>query len=303
MTIAAGKKALRVFRDVEDLALRAAHRVRLEAYLRSDRRPWRAGYTEFRARHLGETLEDAGLMALFRDSRPLPPGYGFRLDARVVEIPWALSRLPAGPGALLDAGSSLNHAFVVGYCQGQGWKLHVLTLAPESRCFWDRGVSYVYGDLRRTVFADDAFGAVVCISTIEHVGMDNSFYAGAAPSARPGDAWEFLAAVKELKRVLEPGRALYITFPFGRHEDHGWFQQLDAGRVDRLVDAFGPVRASETVFRYLPGGWQLSDRAACAECEFFDVRKSRYFDRGSTVDYPPDYPAGERAVLCLELRK
>ena len=165
-----------------------------------------------------------------------------------MEIPWALSRLPAGPGALLDAGSSLNHAFVVGYCQGQGWKLHVLTLAPESRCFWDRGVSYVYGDLRRTVFADDAFGAVVCISTIEHVGMDNSFYAGAAPSARPGDAWEFLAAVKELKRVLEPGRALYITFPFGRHEDHGWFQQLDAGRVDRLVDAFGPVRASETVF-------------------------------------------------------
>ena len=43
VTIAASKRALRVFRDVEDLALRAGHRLRLEAYLRSDRRPWRPG--------------------------------------------------------------------------------------------------------------------------------------------------------------------------------------------------------------------------------------------------------------------
>jgi SAM-dependent methyltransferase len=303
VTIAAGKRALRVFRDVEDLALRTAHRLRLEAYLRSNRRPWRAGYTEFRARHLAGTLADTALMATFRDSRPLPIGYGSRLDARVVEIPWALSRLPATTGALLDAGSSLNHAFAVGYCQRAGWKLHILTLAPESRCFWDEGVSYVYGDLRRTVFGDDAFGAVVCISTIEHVGMDNSFYAGEVAAARGSDEWQFLEAVRELRRILKPGGPLFITFPFGRYENHGWFQQMDDSRVDRLVAAFGPARSAETVFRYLPEGWQLSERAACAECEFFDVRKSRYFDRRSTVDYPPDYPAGERAVLCLELRK
>lgn len=303
VTIAAGKRAIRVFRDVEDMALRAGHRLRLEAYLRSDRRPWRAGYTEFRARHLARTLGDPPLMETFRTSRPLPPGYGFRLDARAVEIPWALSRLPNTGGALLDAGSSLNHSFAVDYCQRNGWKLHILTLAPETRCFWDRGVSYVYGDLRRTVFADDAFGAVVCISTIEHVGMDNTSYAGQDPAARPSDEWEFLRAVKELRRALSPGGALYITFPFGRHENHGWFQQLDSARVDRLIEAFGPVRVSETVFRYLPDGWRLSDRAACAECEFFDVRASRYFDPASAIEYPPDYPAGERAVLCLELHK
>jgi hypothetical protein len=303
VTIAAGKRAIRVFRDVEDMALRAGHRLRLEAYLRSDRRPWRAGYTEFRARHLARTLGDPPLMETFRTSRPLPPGYGFRLDARVVEIPWALSRLPNTGGALLDAGSSLNHSFAVDYCRRNGWKLHILTLAPETRCFWDRGVSYVYGDLRRTVFADDAFGAVVCISTIEHVGMDNTSYAGKDPAARPSDEWEFLRAVKELRRALSPGGALHITFPFGRHENHGWFQQLDSARVDRLIEAFGPVRVSETVFRYLPDGWHLSDRAACAECEFFDVRASRYFDPASAIEYPPDYPAGERAVLCLELRK
>lgn len=303
VTIAASKRALRVFRDFEDLALRAGHRLRLEAYLRSDRRPWRAGYTEFRARQIAQTLADASLMETFRTSGLLPAGYGFRLDARVVEIPWAISRLPGGGGALLDAGSSLNHSFAVSYCQRSGWKLHVLTLAPETRCFWDRGVSYVYGDLRRTVFGEGAFDAVVCISTIEHVGMDNTFYAGADPAARRSDEWEFLQAVKELKRLLRTDGVLFITFPFGRYENHGWFQQMDAAHVDRLVGAFAPVRKTETVFRYLPDGWRLSDRAACADCEFFDVRASRYFDPASAVEYPPDYPAGERAVLCLELRK
>lgn len=301
--VTAGKKALRLFRGLEELALGTAHRLRLEAYVRSDRRPWRAGYTEFRARHLARTLADPALLQAFRTAGRLPPGYGVRLDARAVEIPWALSRLGAAPGSLLDAGSSLNHDFAVRHCQRAGWKLHILTLAPEWRSFWEQGVSYVYGDLRRTVFGDSVFDAVVCISTIEHVGMDNSLYAGDASAARPGDEWEFLEAVKELKRVLRHGSTLYITFPFGRHERHGWFQQLDAGRTDRLVQAFAPARAVETVFRYLPDGWQISDRAACAECEFFDVRSSKYFDPKSNVEFPSDHPAAERAVLCLELTK
>jgi len=298
---AAGRKVLHLFSDLEELALGAAHRLRLEAYLRSDRRPWRAGYTEFRTRHLARTIEDGVLMETFRSSRPLPPGYGVGLDARAVEIPWALSRLGRAAGRLLDAGSSLNHDFAVRHCLRAGWKVHIFTLAPESRSFWDEGVSYVYGDLRRTVFGDAVFDAVACISTIEHVGMDNSIYAGDASAARPGDEWEFLEAVKELRRVLVPGATLYITFPFGRHERHGWFQQMDARRADRLIEAFAPARAAETVYRYLPDGWQLSDRAACAECEYFDVRKSRYFDSSSRLDFDPDRAAAERAVLCLEL--
>jgi SAM-dependent methyltransferase len=303
LVVTAGKKALQIFRGLEDLTLATAHRLRLEAYLRSDRRPWRAGYTEFRARHLARTLADPALLETFRTRGRLPPAYGVRLDARAVEIPWALARLGAAPGNLLDAGSSLNHDFAVRHCQRAGWKLHILTLAPEWRSFWEEGVSYVYGDLRRSVFGDGVFDAVICISTIEHVGMDNSLYAGDASAARPGDEWEFLEAVKELKRVLKPGSTVYITFPFGRHERHGWFQQLDAHRTDRLVETFAPARSVETVFRYLPDGWQLSDREACRECEFFDVRKSRYFDPLSAVEFPPDRPAAERAVLCLELTK
>jgi hypothetical protein len=57
------------------------------------------------------------------------------------------------------------------------------------------------------------------------------------------------------------------------------------------------------MFRYDPDGWRVSDRPSCADCQFFDVRTSKYFDRNSEIEYPSDYPAGERAVACLELRK
>jgi hypothetical protein len=57
------------------------------------------------------------------------------------------------------------------------------------------------------------------------------------------------------------------------------------------------------VYRYDPDGWKLSDRAACAQCQFFDVTTSKCFDPHSTSEYPTDYAAGERAVMCLELRK
>jgi hypothetical protein len=76
----------------------------------------------------------------------------------------------------------------------------------------------------------------------------------------------------------------------------------DAELVDRLVSAFSPAETIETIFKYEPGGWQLSDRASCSQCEFFDIHESKGADP-STTPHAPDYAAGERALACLELRK
>jgi ubiquinone/menaquinone biosynthesis C-methylase UbiE len=35
-------------------------------------------------------------------------------------------------------------------------------------------ISYVYGDLRNTILKDQCFDEIVCISTLEHIGMDNT---------------------------------------------------------------------------------------------------------------------------------
>jgi SAM-dependent methyltransferase len=276
---------------------------KLDAYLKSDRRPWRPGYVEYKAKYLAEVLRDEAMLKSFRVSDQLPDGYGFRLDARVVEIPWVLARLARGTGHLLDAGSSLNHEFVVRSPALADKKTTIVTLAPESECHWRLGISYVFGDLRDLGFRDGFFDAVACISTIEHVGMDNTMYLGTKDITQRGDTREFLLAVQEMKRVLKPGGALYVTFPFGKYENHGWFQQFDSQLMDKLIEGFSPSRFNETIFRYDPDGWRLSDRASCADCQFFDVHTSKYFDPSSKIEYPPDYPAGERAVACLELLK
>ena len=294
-------KAATVKNSLRDLALEQIRRRRLAVYLKSDRRPWSAGYWEFRMQSLEQAIQNELLLAKFREREPLPEGYGVRLDARIVEIPWILSRIPEGPGRFLDAGSALNHESVLKSSALAQQKITIVTLAPEGQAFWQLGVSYVFGDLRKLDFRDELFDSVACISTIEHIGMDNSMYAGNADIALRGDPGEFLLAVKELKRVLKPGGTLFITFPFGRYENHGWFQQFDAALVDRLVSTFSPATASETIFKYEPNGWRLSDRASCSECEFFDIHENK--DHHSANAYPADYAAGERALACLELRK
>jgi SAM-dependent methyltransferase len=275
----------------------------LNDYLKSDRRPWRRGFHFFRAKYIENSIYDEKLLEVFKFKKPLPKGFGFRIDARVVEIPWALSKLTDSSGQLLDAGSSFNMNYVLTSYPLTHHKITIATLAPESTCYWNLGISYVFSDLRCLNFRDNWFDNVVCISTIEHVGMDNSFYAGPSDVAQRSNSNDFLSAIGEIRRILKPGGKLYITFPFGLYEDHGWFQQFDSSLTDTLINEFNPTEFDETVFKYDPEGWKLSDRFACSNCNFFDVRKSKYFDPKSVIEYPEDYPAGERAVMCLEMEK
>lgn len=278
-------------------------RRRLASYMKSDKRPWSTGYAEYREEYLSNAVKDASFLKVLREGAQLPEGYGFRLDARVIEIPWILSRVAERSGAFLDAGSALNYDFVLASDALADKRRFIVTLAPESVAYWRLGVSYVFSDLRNLDFRDELFDSIACVSTIEHVGMDNSMYAGEMDIARRSDTKDFLLAIQELKRVLKPGGAFYVTFPFGRYENHGWFQQFDAQLVDTLIEGFNPAQSQQTFFRYHPDGWKRAERDECSECEFFDVHTSKYFDSNSTIEYPPDYPAGERALACLELHK
>jgi len=37
-----------------------------------------------------------------------------------------------------------------------------------------KGISYIFEDLRESCFRDDYFDIVVSLSTIEHIGLDNT---------------------------------------------------------------------------------------------------------------------------------
>jgi hypothetical protein len=267
--------------------LRKARRRR--RFVESGMRPWSDGYLEYK----NEEIERALQTGLFKNGQ-LPKGYGYRIDERIIEYPWLLSRLPAGQGNLLDAGSVLNFEFILTQPALAAKKIHICTLAPEPDCFWRRGVSYVFDDLRNLPYRGGLFDWVVCLSTIEHVGMDNSMlYAGDA--RKESNRQDYLMAVHELYRVLKPGGAAYFTVPFGKALNLGWYQVFDQAMVDELIRAFKPVSASIDYFQYLADGWIKSDAAGTADATVFDIHNAKGYD--------PDFAAAARAVCCVEVTK
>jgi SAM-dependent methyltransferase len=227
-------------------------------------------------------------------SEHLPPGYGRWLDERFIEYPWMLSRLPEGTADLLDAGSTLNHSFILSQSRLRNKKITIITLAPESQCFWKEGISYVFGDLRYTYFRDESFDVVACLSVLEHVGLDNRMYDPRRPSAeRDPDA--YLSAVAELRRVLKTGGTCLITIPFGKYQLRTWLQVFDAVMLERIVRTFVPSKHYIEYYRYTEEQqWQKCTRDEAADAPYFDMHSDEPW---------PRCPAGAGAVACIDLTK
>jgi SAM-dependent methyltransferase len=170
-------------------------------------------------------------------------------------------------------------------------ELHVVTAAPEAQSFPERGVSYLYADLRQLPYRDGYFDTVVSLSTLEHVGKDNSRYGGPEGAGDPDE--ELGRALVELRRVLVPGGTLLVTVPYGRREDHGWFRQFDEEEVERLVSLAAPRRHELRVFAYERTGWRGSSLRAAADASYRDF----------TADPRPsdDLAAAARAVACIRM--
>jgi SAM-dependent methyltransferase len=234
------------------------------------------------------TLADDELMGRFRNRRQLPSGYGFGFDERVVEFPWLLAQELRPP--ILDAGSTLNHRYVLERLGKLAQELTIVTLAPEPESSPDLGVTYIYDDLRALPFPSASFRTIACLSTLEHVGMDNARF-GAAERRSENPLAERDRAVRELCRVAAPGARLLVTVPYGVPQDTGWQLQFAREDVGRLVELLGPSTTAVEVFRYSEDGWRRStlEQGATARYEDHSVSPHRAQDRA----------AAARAVACV----
>jgi SAM-dependent methyltransferase len=296
-------KALKGTRTLLGRLLRAARRRRGSAaqrWRREGRVPWARGYVAHRDEYIGAALSDPGTMARFARGDPLPAGYGVGIDERCVEIPWLLASLDDAPGHMLDAGSALNHAYILEQPVLLRKRLDIVTLAPERNRFRAENIAYLYCDLRRLPFADASFDAAASISTLEHVGMDNSRFTGGA-RGRENRPRDFLRAVTELRRILKPGGVLYFSVPYGRYRNLGSQQVFDAALLATAIDAFRPAAVSATYFRYSADGWRPAAAEHCSDCEYVEWVMLPSDRREKHFPVQPDGAAAARAVACLRL--
>lgn len=286
---------------------RAARRITqgmaLSRYHRNGRVPWSSGYGFYRSRFIDQGLRDQDLLQRFRRREPLPPGYGVAVDERCVEYLWLVAQLDDGPEVLLDAGSTLNHEFILDQPVFRRKVMHILTLAPEATCFWQRGISYLFGDLRDIPIRDGYYDTIACLSTLEHVGCDNTLYTD-DPVHREYRSDGLVLATRELFRVLKPGGSLYLTVPFGAYRHYGTFQQFDRDLLSGAVaSVFEPARVTETFYRYSAAGWQLADPEECADCEYVEWINRPQGQWPKPMPVEPDRAAAARAVACVRLVK
>jgi SAM-dependent methyltransferase len=195
-------------------------------------------------------------------------------DERVVEIPWVLSRL-SGARALEVGYAFAEPPYLAALLQAGFEELVGVDLAAADV----PGLRGVQADVRDLPFADDSFDLALCVSTLEHVGADNSGYGLEAED----DGASRLTALRELRRVLTPRGRLLITVPCGEPGEYGWFHQDDVRGWTRLFARAGFFIEEQETYELTEEGWRTAPE--------LDSAGLRYGERG---------PAAS-AVLCAEL--
>lgn len=294
-----GKMARKVVVRTRAAIKTRSARADIKAYIKGGGKPWSRGYKLSKFSFIEDVINDKEFLLKFCNLEPLPDGYGYGYDERVVEYPWTLSRLSADSGELLDAGSVFNFREIVEHTKLSGKHITIFTLAPESRAFWQKGISYHYGDLRQLPFRDNWFDEICTISTLGHVGMDNRIYTKKEGTGRIG--LEAEKAVKELIRVLRPGGKILASVVFGRHQLIEWdgtafAEQFDSRLLADMLKVFSLCSNVSTYFyKYTRNGWNISTEQQCQDAEYFNIHTTKSID--------PDNAAAARAVALIEVVK
>ena len=195
-------------------------------------------------------------------------------DERLVEVPWVLSRLRSG--RVLEIGYAFAEpAYVAALVDADVGELVGADLAAADV----PGMETVVADARALPFPDGSFDQVLLVSTLEHIGADNTVY-GADGSV---DASGRAAALGEVRRVLKASGSLLVTVPLGEPHDYGWFRQEDIRGWTKLFTGAGFFVEEQEAYELLDDGWRSAPTFAA-----------------SGVVYGERGPAAS-AVLCVEL--
>jgi len=190
------------------------------------------------------------------------------VDERPVEIPWCLARVHEDD-RVLDVGYAFAEPV---YLEALGTLGNVTGVDLVHADV--PGIESVQADLRELPFRDGAFDVAIAISTLEHVGRDNTQY---GLGVEEGDSLD--GALRELRRVAS---RVLVTVPTGDEELLPEQAVLPPADWVRRFEAAGFLVFEDELYELVEGGWRSVPALGP------DVR---YGARGP----------GASAVLCAEL--
>ena len=142
-------------------------------------------------------------------------------------------------------------------------------------------------DTRFAGFRNEVFDKIICVSTVEHIGIQSSHYIVGEYDAR-GDVKTF----SEIYRILKKGGRVVLTVPFtdgsihGNHKEHRIYR---SSTVSKLISRFRVKR--KEFYIYVEGKWK--------NCKWTDLVNK--LQRLGATEIPRYLHSG--VCLCLVLEK
>jgi len=150
--------------------------------------------------------------------------------------------------------------------------------------------------MRNSCFKDKYFDCIVCLSVIEHIGMDNTILYTDEKKMGEYKNKDYLLFIKETHRILKYGGILYLSIPYGKNINHEWLQIFDENMITNLINEFNPSKAIEHIFTYSENGWIQSDKQSASKSEYFDYRNKNINTKHARA-------VSAESVILLELHK
>ncbi len=149
------------------------------------------------------------------------------VNERIAEIPWAYRALgDVAPGArILDFGSAENTLALS--LATMGYQVTALDLRQYP--FEHPNLTRVARPLEEWDAEPGSFDVVMCISTLEHVGLD---WYGEQRGGETADR----DALARLRELLRPDGRLVLTVPYGRAEVDSLQRRYDRAGLDQLLE-------------------------------------------------------------------
>ena len=195
---------------------------------------------------------------------------------RVVEYPFVLNELlkikrkKNKPFDLLDVGCTLNNDVIASYIEDVTNIIWFMNPAVEPLVYKSNAV-YVVSDVRTHKLPKGLkFDCVTCISTLEHIGMDNTRYGVPGREINPYPDHPERNAIEAMRCLLDlvkAGGTLLITVPFGPFEylySYGnplpIYYTFDKPRLMSLIDSLSIANVKYSIYKDEFGvGWVKTD--------------------------------------------
>lgn len=184
---------------------------------------------------------------------------------RLVEYEFVVRNLmsPKKQAAILDigSGSSVLAKAISEFGKGK-WQVFRIDIA-ESHCD-------LRMDARMTGFRNEVFDQVICISTIEHIGIGID----GGDTDDDGD----IKAVKEILRILKRRGSAIITLPYGKinNHEHRVYDRYALSRLVAVDNGFS-VATKKEFYGYERGRWKRCSQGIADRMIAYDVQVPLHF--------------------------